>query len=221
MYSEQDLLPLSGIMHFAFCSRQFALIHIEQQWEENLLTTKGHIFHELAHNGPTEKRGQLITSRGLPVFSYALGLRGQCDVVEWRAHPDGVTLSGREEKYLPMPVEYKRGKPGSHLHSDELQLCAQAICLEEMLLCDPIQSAQLYYGETRHRLPVELSPALRDRVRDIAAEMHRLYDRRYTPKVKPHKACRNCSLAEICLPSLAKLPNASSYLETMFGGDAP
>ena len=219
MYNEDDLLPLSGIMHFAFCPRRWALIHIEQQWQENLLTVKGHIFHEMAHEGKTEKRGALIQSRALPIVSYELGLRGQCDVVEWRASPEGVAISGREGTWLPMPIEYKRGEPGTRDHADELQVCAQAMCLEDMCLCPKINTAQLYYGEVRRRTDVELTDELRQSVRDSAKQMHAYFDRGYTPRVKPTKACRNCSLSEVCLPALMRAPSASDYLRKTLEGD--
>ena len=216
-YNEEDLLLLSGIQHFKFCPRQWALIHVEQQWQENVLTAKGHIFHELAHEGRTDKRSGLIVSRGLQIVSYQLGLRGQCDVVEWHMCDEGVPIAGRDGLWLPMPIEYKRGKQGFHTHADELQLCAQAICLEHMCLCRRIESAQLYYGENRWRFVIELTDELRKEVCKTVLEMHQYFERGYTPKVKPTKACRNCSLADICLPSLMKRPTVSEYMSSMLG----
>lgn len=210
-YKEEDFLPISGIQHFVFCKRQWALIHIEQQWQENLRTIEGEILHEKTHdNTIKESRGDLIISRGMGVFSGSLGLTGTCDVVELHKASDGVNIYGREGKYKPVPVEYKRGKPKED-ESDILQLCAQAICLEEMLLCE-IPEAFLFYGETKHRLKVILDEALRERVRTIAKEMHELYEKRHTPKVKASKSCKACSLAEICIPKLNKNPSASYYI---------
>lgn len=210
-YTEDDYLPLSGIQHFTFCRRQWALIHIEQQWQENLRTIEGHILHEKAHDGKlSEKRGDRLIVRGLPVASSRLGFSGICDVVEFLNDETGVTLFGRRGRYQPMPVEYKRGEPKTN-HCDLLQMCAQAICLEEMLVCD-IPKGCMYYGEIRHRLEVQLGADLRSEVFTIAQEMHDLYRRRHTPKVKTGSFCRACSLREICLPKLCKAPSVSAYI---------
>lgn len=210
-YKEEDFLLLSGIQHFVFCKRQWALIHIEQQWQENLRTIEGEILHEKAHDETIkEKRGDLITSRGMAIFSRSLGLTGTCDIVELYKAEDGVNIFGREGKYKPIPVEYKRGKPKED-DCDELQLCAQAMCLEEMLLCE-IKEAFLFYGETKRRLKVSLDDNLRERVKKISKEMHDLYSKRYTPKVKLSKRCKACSLAEICMPKLCKNPSVSNYI---------
>ena len=159
-FREEEFLPLSGLQHFAFCRRQWALIHLEQQWQENLRTIEGQLFHERAHDASLrERRGDTLVLRSLAVASPTLGLSGQCDVVEFRAAPEGVPLAGEEGRWLPFPVEYKRGRPKPH-QADELQLCAQAMCLEEMLCC-PVPEGALYYGETRRRTPVRFSPELR------------------------------------------------------------
>jgi CRISPR-associated exonuclease Cas4 len=212
-YTSEDLLPLSGIQHFLFCRRQWALIHIEQQWKENALTAEGRIMHKRVDDPFfTETRNGVITARSVPVASYRLGLSGVCDVVEFMASPDGVKLPGRDGLYLAAPVEYKRGKE-KHDHSDETQLCAQALCLEEMLSVS-IPYGYLYYGETRHRVEIELTTELRTLVKDMADEMHNYFSRGYTPKVKTHKGCRSCSLADVCLPVLnEKVMTASKYIK--------
>ena len=219
-YTSDELLPLSGIQHFLFCRRQWALIHIEQQWKENALTAEGRIMHKRVDDPFfTETRNGVITARSVPVASYRLGLSGVCDVVEFTASPDGVKLPGRDglstgllRLYLPAPVEYKRGKE-KHDHSDEAQLCAQAMCLEEMLSV-PIPYGYLYYGETRHRVAIELTVELRTLVKDMSDEMHNYFSRGYTPKVKPFKGCRSCSLADVCLPVLqGKVIAASRYIK--------
>lgn len=210
-YQEDDFLLLSGIQHFVFCKRQWALIHIEQQWQENLRTVEGAILHEKTHDtGIKEKRGNLIISRGMGVFSRTLGITGACDVVEFHKFRDGVTLYGREGTYQPVPVEYKRGKPKQD-NADVLQLCAQAMCLEEMLLCT-ISEGFLYYGEPKRRTKVVLDEETREEVIRICREMHELYDKRYTPKVRATKACKACSLKELCLPKLCKNPSALDYM---------
>lgn len=226
-YTQDDLLPLSGIQHFLFCRRQWALIHIEQQWKENALTAEGRIMHKKVDDPfSTETRNGIITARSVPVASYRLGLSGICDVVEFSPSPpsplpegeggrktgEGVTLPNRKGLYLPAPIEYKRGKE-KHDHSDETQLCAQAMCLEEMLSTN-IPRGYLYYGETRHRVEIEFTDELRLLVRDMSAEMHNYFSRGYTPKVKTSKACRSCSLADICLPVLQeKVIAASRYIK--------
>lgn len=211
-YSPEDLLPLSGIQHFLFCRRQWALIHVERQWQENALTAEGRILHRRADDPFfTEKRKGIVVARSVPVASTSLGLSGVCDVVEFTQSPQGVRLPGCEGTFLPAPVEYKRGKQKQE-PSDEAQLCAQAICLEDMLTVS-IPRGYLYYGQTRRRVPVELSSALRELVHKAAQEMHAYFQRGYTPKVKPFKGCRSCSLADICLPALQDQQTpASAYI---------
>lgn len=212
-YTQDDLLPLSGIQHFLFCRRQWALIHIEQQWKENALTAEGRIMHQRVDDPFfTETRNGVVIARSVPVASYRLGLSGVCDVVEFTASPDGVKLPNRDWLYLPAPIEYKRGKE-KHDHSDETQLCAQALCLEEMLSTN-IPRGFLFYGETRHRVEIPFTAELRALVKDRSDEMHNYFSRGYTPKVKTSKACRSCSLADICLPVLQeKVIAASKYIK--------
>jgi CRISPR-associated exonuclease Cas4 len=212
-YTPEELLPLSGIQHFLFCRRQWALIHIEQQWKENVLTAEGRIMHKKVDDPFfTETRNGVITARSVPVASYQLGLSGVCDVVEFTQSLDGVKLPNRDGLYLPTPIEYKRGKPKRE-PVDEAQLCAQAMCLEEML-STKIPKGFLFYGETRHREEIEFTPQLRTLVQEMSAEMHNYFSRGYTPKVKTHKGCRSCSLADICLPVLnEKVIAASRYIK--------
>jgi len=218
-YTSDELLPLSGIQHFLFCRRQWALIHVERQWQENVLTVEGKLLHKRADDPFfSETRNGIITARSVPVASYRLGFSGTCDVVEFTPSPNGVKLPGRDGLYLPAPVEYKHGREKSD-PCDEAQLCAQAICLEEMLAVT-ISTGYLYYGKTRHRAPVELTRELRDLVQRMAAEMHNYFQRGYTPRVKISKACRSCSLADVCLPELQErtLP-ASRYIRQQIEND--
>ena len=212
-YTSDELLPLSGIQHFLFCRRQWALIHVERQWQENALTAEGRIMHQRVDDPFfTETRNGVITARSVPVASYRLGLTGVCDLVEFTESPEGVNLAGRAGRYTPAPVEYKRGRE-KHDHSDEAQLCAQAICLEEMLAAT-IPRGFLYYGETRHRVEIEITAELRTLVKNMADEMHNYFQSGYTPRVKPSKACRSCSLADLCLPELQeKVIAASKYIK--------
>nr|WP_243413490.1 CRISPR-associated protein Cas4 [Pseudoflavonifractor phocaeensis] len=202
---------MSGLQHFAFCRRQWALIHIEQQWKENLRTVEGDLFHHRAHDGQSrERRGNTLILRGISVSSPTLGISGKCDVVEFHADPNGVSLHGEEGLWTPFPVEYKRGAPKAH-QADELQLCAQAMCLEEMLCCT-IPEGALFYGETRRRTAVSFSVELRSRVKELLEEMHQLYRRGHTPKVRRSKSCNACSLQELCLPALMKGSDVDAYL---------
>ena len=217
-YNQEEYLQLSGLQHFAFCRRQWALIHIEQQWQDNLRTVEGDLMHRRAHDEAIrEKRGTILILRGLPVSSPTLGISGKCDVVEFHQDPAGISLHQEEGLWLPYPVEYKRGSPKEH-QADELQLCAQAICLEEMLCCK-IPEGALFYGETRRRVVVPFTLPLRQQVYTMTEEMHQLYCRGYTPKVKPSKGCYACSLKDLCLPALMKSKKLDSYLQKAMEDD--
>lgn len=209
---------LSGLQHFAYCRRQWALIHIEQQWAENERTVDGQIFHSVAHDkARIEKRGDLLITRGLYVKSARLGMSGICDVVEFHRADNGISLSSYAGLWQPYPVEYKKGLPKAN-EADELQLCAQAICLEEMLLCH-ITDGSLFYGENRRRKRVEFTEGLREKVNSMAKEMHDLWEKGYTPKVKPQKGCNACSLKEICVPRLQRVKSVSDYIEKNLAGE--
>lgn len=211
MYAEEDYLMLSGLQHFAYCRRQWALIHIEQQWAENERTVDGKLFHTTAHDHEKiEKRGNMLITRGLCVKSSALGMSGVCDVVEFHRSKDGISLASYEGLWQPYPIEYKKGLPKTGAE-DALQLCGQAICLEEMLLCH-IPCGSLFYGENRRRTVVEFTEELRANVFHMAKEMHELYDRGYTPEVKLQKGCNACSLKEICLPKLGRIKSVDTYI---------
>lgn len=205
---------LSGIQHFEFCKRQWALIHIEQQWEENVRTIEGKHLHEKADQPfLREKRKDKLIVRGMPVKSRTLKINGICDVVEFVKDEHGINISGAEGKYIPIPVEYKRGKPKKS-GADILQLAAQAICLEEMLVCE-INEGFMFYNEIKQRIHVPITSELKERVRNIVKEMHLYYQRKHTPKVKIGKHCQNCSLQDICLPSLMNKRSVKSYIEGM------
>ncbi|MDD2955077.1 MAG: CRISPR-associated protein Cas4 [Oscillospiraceae bacterium] len=210
-YSPDDYLQLSGLQHFLFCRRQWALIHIEDQWEENFRTADGRLMHDRAHNEAlTEKRGDVITARGVEIYSRSLGVSGKCDVLEFHRDTFGVPLSRWEGCWKPSPVEYKRGapKPGN---CDAAQLCGQAMCLEEML-CVDIPRGALFYGETRRRVEVAFTAELRGTVKNALEEMHEMYRRGHTPRAKPSKSCNACSLKERCLPKLARTGSVSDYI---------
>lgn len=211
MYREEDFHQLSGIQHFEFCRRQWALAYIELQWQENVRTVEGKILHEKAHDTSlAEKRGDLIISRAMPVHSKEIGISGECDVVEFHKSADGIRLYGYEGLYNVIPIEYKRGRPKVS-NADRMQLAAQVLCLEEMLCCQ-IPAGYLYYGETRHREKIEMDEVLRENVIETFKEMHQYYDRCYTPKVKWSKSCNACSLKDICVPSLGRKKSAAEYI---------
>ena len=193
---------------------------MERQWAENARTAEGQVFHETAHHGPeSEARGDLLILRGLRVASPSLRLGGICDVVEFHRSPSGVSLAGREGLWLPYPVEYKRGSDQTQ-ESDEVQLCGQALCLEEMLCCQ-IPEGSLFYGETRRRTRVAFDGTLRQRTLDLLHELLGYMDRGYTPGAKLHKGCNACSLRDICLPKLSRAPSVADYIHDRAGEDEP
>jgi CRISPR-associated exonuclease Cas4 len=186
-FTEDQLLPLSALQHWLYCPRQCGLIHLEQVWAENKFTAEGQVLHHKAHEGPDESKAGVRITRSLPVRSFNLGISGECDIVEF--HADGRVV----------PVEYKRGKPKSH-RADELQLCAQAMCLEEMLGVK-ISSACLFYGENRRRTAVEFDETLRRLVSETAASLHSMIVSRQTPLAEYEaRRCDACSLIELCQP---------------------
>lgn len=212
MGSDEDFLMLSGIQHFEFCKRQWALIHVEQQWEENVKTIEGqHIHRKVDQPFIKEKRGSIVRVRAMPIKSNELRITGVCDVVEFIEDENGVDIPKLSGKYNAYPVEYKRGKPKKH-DSDILQLVTQVICLEEMLLLK-IEKAYLYYEEIKRRVEIKITDQLRLKVKEIVEEMHMYYEKRYTPKVRTGPHCKQCSLRNICLPVLMEKSSVKTYIE--------
>ncbi len=201
MSAEIDSFPLSALQHFAFCPRQCALIHIERQWAENTLTAQGRVLHERTHDAGSESRGDLRVARALPLQSASLGLHGVADVVEFHRRPDGA--------WQPFPVEYKRGRP-KHEPIDAVQLCAQALCLEEMLTT-PVPAGALFYGATHRRHDVHFDDDLRAETRRFAAAVRALLAAGRTPPPEFGPKCRACSLLELCRPQ-AVTRSASAHL---------
>lgn len=189
-YSEDELLPLSGLQHLIFCERQCALIHVEQVWTENRLTVEGRHLHDRVHDREHALRGAVRVETGVALRSLRLGLSGVADVVEFRKQDD--------DRWLPFPVEYKRGRPKED-RCDEVQLCAQAMCLEEMMSVS-IEQGALFYGKTRRRKDVCFDDELRVLTTDTAARFHALVDSGRTPPPAKQPKCRRCSLVDICLP---------------------
>ena len=193
MYTEDDLIQLSALQHMLFCERQCALIHIEQTWSENLFTAEGKIMHERVDTGSPEKRGNVRLEFSMPLRSLRLGLIGKADVVEF--HKVGA-------KWFPFPVEHKRGKPKQD-SSDKVQLCAQAICLEEMMNVE-IPKGALFYGKTRRRQEVVLDKDLRMETEETAKKVHELIKNGVTPQPEFSKKCKSCSLVQVCMPKVCK-----------------
>ncbi|MCX5835311.1 MAG: CRISPR-associated protein Cas4 [Deltaproteobacteria bacterium] len=210
MYDEDDLIPISALQHFLFCERQCALIHIEQLWGENRRTAEGRIMHEKVHGEDTETRGSFRTERGVSLRSLRLGLIGKADVVEF--HKTG------DRRWLPFPVEHKRGRPKIE-DWDRVQLCAQALCLEEMLSVQ-IQRGAIFYGTPRRREEVDFNQELRAKTKDTANAVRRLLAEGVTPKPGYRKRCVNCSMAGFCLPRVIESKKSvSKYLQKETAGE--
>ncbi|OGW20971.1 MAG: CRISPR-associated protein Cas4 [Nitrospirae bacterium GWA2_46_11] len=206
-YGIDDLVFLSALNHYIYCPRRCALIHIEQIWEENIFTAEGKIMHEKADSNKFESRGNVRIDYSVPLRSLRLGLIGKADVVEFHKHGD---------KWIPFPVEYKRGKPKID-DCDKVQLCAQAICLEEMLNIK-ITAGALFYGQTRHREEVVFDAALRRETEDTAKKVHELIESGITPKAEYSAKCKKCSLLELCMPkTCGKAKSVNKYLLSAIG----
>lgn len=206
-----EYLLISGIQHFCYCRRQWALIHIENYWTENLFTAEGRNMHDKVHEERlVTRRNGVITIRGLQIKSERLMLTGACDAVELIPDNNGIKLQGKEGKWRIHPVEYKRGS-SKGLDCDRLQLTAECMCLEEMLSCE-IEKGSLYYGQTRRREEVIIDNVLRASVEATVHEMRDYYRRKYTPIVKTGRFCRSCSLNSYCMPELEGKISVSDYI---------
>lgn len=204
--AEDGLIPLSALQHHLFCPRQCALIHVEGLWAEDAATAEGRLLHEAVDSGKGESRPGVRIARGLQIRSLALGVAGRADAVEFRGRPP-----------VPFPVEYKRGKPKRH-RADEVQLCAQALCLEEMFGA-PVPEGALFYGEQRRRTPVAFDAELRALTAGVAeaARANVLAGRTPAPVLIP--ACRRCSLHALCRPErLEKPPAVARWLRAQIAG---
>ena len=209
-YSEDDLLPLSALQHLLFCERQCALVHVEQLWSEILFTAEGRIMHERVHEAGRESRGEVRVEFGVPLRSLRLGLTGKADVVEFHLTREE---QGKDavKKWKPFPVEYKRGKPKSD-NCDKVQLCAQAMCLEEMMNVE-IPCGALFYGKIRRRRDVDFDHALRHETESAAKRLHALFQAAQTPGPVYTPKCKSCSLRHMCLPrTVQKGRSAKQYL---------
>ncbi len=219
MYDEEDLLPLSGLQHMAFCQRRWALVQIEKLWAENRFTAEGNQLHERAHSGEVESRPGVPIRRTLPIHSFRLGLSGQVDVVEFvpmqGQSGGGMSLDGHKGSWKVYPIEYKRSRGGGVAGPYAVQLCGQAMCLEEMLGVQIAEGA-IFDGTTKRRKAVQFSIGLRRTVERLATRMHELLARSKTPEPVLMSACVKCSLHELCQPELLTRPRSvSSYVSRM------
>ena len=204
MYTEEEYIQLSSIQHYIFCPRQCGLIHIDALWSENMFTARGRIMHEKSDSGEDESRGDKTIVRSLNVFSKRLGISGRCDVVEMT--DDGTRI-------IPYPVEYKSGKPKMDI-SDTAQLCAQTLCLEEMMNIS-IREAAIFYGKPRRRLPVDIDEKLRIETENIIQSIHSMISSRKVPSAVYNKKCDSCSLYDMCMPKI-KSGRVKSYIEELY-----
>ena len=222
MFADADLIPLSALQHLLFCQRQCALIHLEQLWAENSLTLQGQHMHKKAHEAHTEQRGQgdVRISRGISLCSYRHGLIGKADVVEFHKladgddsrHQTGAQLTDKPGRWRPLPIEYKRGKPKRD-DSDRVQLCAQALCLEEMLDVD-VPVGAIFYGKTRRRLDVPFDEQMRSITLTTIDRLHQLFASGRTPVAKREPKCDRCSLLALCMPDAAgRVRSVKAYVE--------
>ena len=208
---EEFFLPLSALQHFAYCPRQFALIHMEQQWAENRFTAEGRVLHQRVNDGKSEQRGDMHIARSLRLVCRELGVSGVADVVEFHeVEQGGCELPGYSEHWQPYPVEYKRGRSKAD-DWDRIQLCAQAMALEEMLGV-PVPEGAVFYGKPRRREGIFISESLREMTRDLAGAARALFESGRTPLPELGPKCDQCSLYEICVPNRT---SAKAYLHRM------
>jgi CRISPR-associated exonuclease Cas4 len=212
MFEEDELIPISALQHVIYCERQAALIHLERMWSENVHTVQGKHLHEMVDDGGGESRRALRVVSALPLRSLALGVSGVADVVEFHRTDSGTALPGRTGLWRPFPVEYKKGKPKRH-RADEVQLCAQALCLEEMF-ATAVPEGALFYGSTRRRKVVALDERLRRLTRDAAEVLRRILTSAITPAAVWGRKCLQCSLIDDCRPRSAE-KSARRYLAAM------
>ena len=205
MYTEDDFIMISALQHYIYCPRQCGLIHVDDVWQENLFTVKGNLLHEKADTDTYETRGDVRTVRGLRIHSYNYGLTGRCDVVEFRNTPTGKEI---------LPVEFKSGKPKDDI-SDKVQLCAQVICLEEMLNI-VVHKAAFFYAKIRRRNLVVIDDQLREQTKEVIQKVREIVDSKNVPKIGYNTKCRNCSLINICQPKAMNKRKLQNYLKDLY-----
>lgn len=205
MYTEDDFIMISALQHYIFCPRQCGLIHIDDVWQDNLFTVRGEILHEKVDTDTYETRGDVKTVRGLRIHSYKYGLVGRCDVVEFKQ-----TAKGKEV----LPVEFKAGEPKDDI-SDKVQLCAQVLCLEEMLNVE-ISKAAFFYGKIRRRQVIDITNELREQTIEIINDVRSLVESRKIPVIEYSSKCRNCSLIDVCQPKAMNNKKLKKYIQELY-----
>ncbi|MEW6511648.1 MAG: CRISPR-associated protein Cas4 [Bacteroidota bacterium] len=208
MYAEDDFIQLSALQHYVFCPRQCGLIHVEGIWSENVYTARGEILHEKVDTDTYETRGTVKTVRGLRIHSFRLGITGRADVVEFFKSSDS---AGHLEV---VPVEFKAGQPKEDA-SDKVQLCAQAMCLEEMLRTT-VRKGEFFYGRIRRRVEVILDESLRRKTEEVIAEVHSLVSGGRAPAARYSEKCGRCSLEEICKPKAMNERRLHAYMNSLY-----
>lgn len=210
MAPADDSLPISALQHLLFCERQCALIHVEGLWAENRLTAEGRVLHEAPDRGERSSRAGVVVARDLQVCSERIGIHGRADVVEFR--------SGAGGRLDAFPIEYKRGRRAIR-YADEVQLCAQAMCLEEMI-GKPVVSGAIFHGASKRRRLVEFTPQLRGLTEETVGRLRGLLASGSTPAPVPAPKCRSCSLADLCQREVASEPQkARAYVAALCEGD--
>lgn len=212
MYSEDDFIMISALQHYVYCPRQCGLIHVDDVWHENLFTTRGNILHDKVDTDTYETRGTKRTVRGLRIHSFRLGITGRCDVVEFRDLPAGRQGTKRGEEILP--VEFKSGEPKEDI-SDKVQLCAQALCLEEMLNTN-ITHGAFFYGKIRRRNVIEVDEVLRMQTENIICSVREIVSKKIIPQAEYSAKCRNCSLQDICQPKAMNNRKLTAYIKELY-----
>lgn len=208
MYTEEDFIQISSLQHYVYCPRQCGLIHVEDVWADNVFTVRGEILHEKVDTDTYETRGTLKTVRGLRIHSQRLGIVGRCDVVEFSKSKD--TADATEV----LPVEFKSGQPKDDI-SDKVQLCAQVLCLEEMLNTR-IQRGAFFYGKIRRRQVIEINEQLRSETENIIVSVHEIVSKKMVPSAKHSEKCRNCSLENVCMPKAMNERKLGQYMKALY-----
>ena len=208
----EESIQISGIQHYMYCRRSWALLYIENMWKDNYLTLDGDAVHEKVHDtNVKESRKDVFYERGVYISSEKYNLSGQCDLIEYHKNKNGILLKGKDDLWVIVPTEYKHGN-GDSIDYDKYQLIAQMICLEEMFLTK-IEYGYLYYKKSNKRIKIENTEEIKKELKKIISEMQDLMKRKYTPKIRKNKKCKNCSLLEICNPQVSNLKNIKSYMK--------
>jgi CRISPR-associated exonuclease Cas4 len=220
MFTEDDFIQISALQHYVYCPRQCGLIHVDNAWNENMFTVRGEILHEKVDTNTYETRGTKKAIRGLRIHSNRLGIVGRCDVVEFyeqdpiKRFPSSGDKTELKETFNIIPVEYKSGEPKNDL-SDKVQLCAQVLCLEEMLNAK-IKSGAFFYGKIRRRNQIEIDEELRKQTEEIITSVHEIISRKIVPAAKYSEKCRNCSLEDVCMPKAMNEKKLRQYIKELY-----